>query len=230
VAQSLSGRSVLEGAFALLEAVSTAGQSGLTNLASHTGLPKTTAYRLLEQLVELGAVERNSGSYRMGARVFRLGQGWQPYPGLLAASKVPVRRLSNATGASIGICVLREGQTMTVAGIPGEVEGLVSLRPSEIFPWTTAAGKLLVAHARPGLPLDPLPGAWDREADQIRERGLAVDRQELVPGVCCVAAPICDRRGQAVAALCALMAPSPQLSRLQEAVVATSMSISADLR
>ncbi|MEU1167189.1 helix-turn-helix domain-containing protein, partial [Streptomyces sp. NPDC005921] len=80
---------MLEGAFALLGAVERAGEAGLTRLAAECGLPKTTTYRLLEQLVDLGAVERSRKGYRMGSRIFRLGQGWQPYPGRRAAAPWP---------------------------------------------------------------------------------------------------------------------------------------------
>lgn len=80
-AAGVGGRSVLEGAFALLEAVERAVEAGPTRLASECGLPKTTAYRLLEQLADLGAVERCRGSYRVGLRMFRLGREWQPHPG-----------------------------------------------------------------------------------------------------------------------------------------------------
>jgi IclR family transcriptional regulator, acetate operon repressor len=229
-APALGGRSVLEGAFTLLDAVAKGGESGLTRLAAATGLPKTTAYRLLEQLVALGAVERSGGTYRMGSRVFRLGQRWQPHPGLLTAASGPVHALARATGASVGICVLREGQTMAVGGVPGEVDELAPLRPSQTWPWTTAAGRILVAHTRPEFPLGPLPARWRQEAADLRDHGVAIDREELIPGVCCVAAPVRDARGNAVAALCALIAPSPRLRRLEEAVTRLSRSISTTLR
>jgi IclR family transcriptional regulator, acetate operon repressor len=229
-APAAGGRSVLEGAFTLLEAVAKSGESGLTKLAAITGLPKTTAYRLLEQLVALGAVERTGGTYRMGSRVFRLGQRWQPHPGLLTAANGPVHTLARATGASVGICVLREGQTMAVGGVPGEVDELAPLRPSQTWPWTTAAGRILVANARRELPLGPLPARWRQEAAAIRDHGVAIDREELIPGVCCVAVPVRDARGNAVAALCALVPPSRRLSRLEETVVRVGRSISTTLR
>ncbi|MFD0384920.1 helix-turn-helix domain-containing protein [Streptomyces stramineus] len=75
------------GAFALLDALEEAREAGLTALAARSGLPKTTAYRLLEQLAELGAVERHGARYRPGPRLFRLGSAWQPHPALRAAAR-----------------------------------------------------------------------------------------------------------------------------------------------
>ncbi|MGA5252515.1 helix-turn-helix domain-containing protein [Streptomyces pseudogriseolus] len=66
---------MLEGAFALLEALRQHGdEAGVTELAVACGVPKSTAHRLLEQLVALGAVERRGARYRLGAQLYRLGQ------------------------------------------------------------------------------------------------------------------------------------------------------------
>lgn len=224
------GRGVLEGAFALLEAVERAGPSRLTELAAETGLPKTTARRLLEQLVELGAVERSNGLFRMGSRMFRLGLGWQPLPGTLALARGPVRELSKATGATVGIFVLREGRTLTAGTVPGELDAVTPMRAGMTFPWTTAAGKILVAGAPDALPLDPPSRAWAREAARIRETGFALDRQEVMDGVCCVAVPLRGRGGAVVAALGALVDPDRPLPSLAASVVRTGKVISAAMQ
>src|SRR5699024_9473633 len=47
----------------------------LAELTQRSGLAKPTVYRLLGELVEWGVVERsNSGRYRLGTKLFRLGQ------------------------------------------------------------------------------------------------------------------------------------------------------------
>jgi IclR family acetate operon transcriptional repressor len=226
-----SGRGVLEGAFSLLEALKTAEEAGLTSLASGSGLPKSTTHRLLEQLVEIGAVERSAGSYRMGPRMFRLGQAWQPCPGLLLAKvREPIRRLACATGTTVGVCVLSEGRTLLVASVPGGVEELASMRPGSTCPWPTAAGKVLVAGVNPQIPLGPLPPGWPQEAAEIRDRGIAFDRQEQLAGVCCTAVPLRGSAGQTVAALCVLTNPARQVPQLAEAVTRAGRIISRQLR
>ncbi|MGK5543236.1 IclR family transcriptional regulator [Streptomyces sp. URMC 127] len=225
-----AGRSVLEGAFLLLESLREEGEAGLATLAGATGLPKTTAYRLLEQLAGLGAVERHGTCYRMGSRIFRLGRDWQPHPGLRLAAAEPLRRLAQSTGATAGLCVLREGRTFAAQGRPGMVDDLAPFRPGAVWPWTTAAGKLLVATAPPDLPLGPSGPSWRREAAAIRDAAAAVDREELVPGVCCVAAPVLLPHGEAVGAVCAMVTPSFDLRKLTDAVTLTGRAISAELR
>ncbi|MGW1072083.1 helix-turn-helix domain-containing protein [Streptomyces sp. NPDC002537] len=225
----MPGRSVLEGAFSLLESLAGREEAGLAALAADSGLPKTTAYRLLEQLIELGAVERRGTNYRTGARIFRLGHKWQPYPGLKAAARQPLRHLAGVTGASVGLCVLREGRTMAAAGISGVVDELAPLRAGVTWPWGTAAGKVLVATAPPTAPVGPLPTSWKREAAAIQESGVALDHEELVPGVCCVAAPVTLPRGEVVGALCAMVDPTQDLRRLTRFVTQAGRAVGAGL-
>ncbi|MFF4897851.1 IclR family transcriptional regulator [Streptomyces sp. NPDC001068] len=226
-----AGRSVLEGAFALLGAVERIEEAGLTRLAAECGLPKTTAHRLLEQLVELGAVERSRGGYRMGPRIFRLGHGWQPYPGLRAAARAPARRLAHLTGASVGLGVLREGQTLVLDWTPGPNAGALGRTlDGGVWPWFTAAGKVLVAGAYPRLPLGPMPGSWHREAEAIRQRGAAFDREDVAAGICCVAVPVHGPHGAPAAALSVVTGPAQNLERLVGVAQQAGRTISAALR
>ncbi|MGH4029247.1 IclR family transcriptional regulator [Actinomycetota bacterium Odt1-20B] len=230
MARPTGGRGVLEGAFALLDALEETEEAGLSALATAAGLPKTTAYRLLEQLAELGAVEHRDCRYRVGPRVFRLGQGWQPHPRLRPAAAGPMRRLAAATEATVGLCVLSEGRTLAAMGIPGMVNELAPLRPGATWPWTTAAGKLLVATAPPTLPLDPLPALWPREARTIRDAQVALDREDLIAGVSCVATPVTTAHHQVVGALCAMVTPAYDITKLTQAVQQTARAISTGLR
>ncbi|MDC0768751.1 IclR family transcriptional regulator [Streptomyces sp. HD] len=222
------GRSVLEGAFALLNAVQQDGGAGVTTLASACGLPKTTAYRLLDQLVELGAVERSAGRYRIGPGMFRLGHGWQPYPGLRSVAQRPLRRLAAATGMTVALAVLHQGQTLVL----DRTTVADSLRPPDdrqTWPWYTAAGKVLVAWAQPGLPLGPLPRNWPAEAGLIRECGAAYDREEVLEGVCCAAVPVYAADGVPVAALSVLTDPDHRLERLADTARRAASAITAEL-
>ncbi|NGO12417.1 helix-turn-helix domain-containing protein [Streptomyces sp. HC44] len=227
----VGGRSVLEGAFALLEAVERAREAGLTRLSSECGLPKTTAYRLLEQMVVLGAVERRGTGYRMGPRMFRLGHEWQPHPRLRSAASGPVRQLARATGATVGLAVLRQGQTLVLDWTPGENSGALAAQHDRVtWPWFTAAGKVLVAAARPDLPLGPLPASWQRQAALIRDRGAAFDREGVVDEVCCAAVPLYDACRVPVAALFVATDPAHHLERLADVAQRSGKAISRALR
>ncbi|MFH7596133.1 helix-turn-helix domain-containing protein, partial [Streptomyces racemochromogenes] len=195
------GRGVLDGAFALLDALRRAGgEAGLTEIAVACGVPKGTAHRLLEQLAALGAVERRGRRYVLGPELFRLGQSWQPYPGLRAAARTPLLRVRMTTGASAVLVVPCDGRALAVASVPGLAEPLVPVRDGMCFPPGTAAGSALTS----------------------RERGPFVDREGVVPGLCCAALPVRGRDGRVVAALAAMTPADRPLAPLAAAVAAAA--------
>ncbi|MGW3285409.1 IclR family transcriptional regulator [Streptomyces sp. NPDC001002] len=231
---SNTGRGVLEGAFALLGALEEVGEAGLAELASLSGLPRSSAYRLLEQLTALGAVERSRGAYRVGPRIFRMGRDWQPYPGLLAAANGTVRRVAEATGATVAICVMAEGRTMAVAGVQGEIAELAPMRPGATWPVSAAAGRVLMACAPEVPPPDSLPDplrrSWRRSMTEIRERGVAFDREELVTGVVCAAVPLFGPHGEVVASLAAIMPAGREPERVAAVLGRAAAAIGDTLR
>lgn len=223
-------RGVLTGAFQLLDALVELSEGGLTAVAAASGLPKATAHRLLRQLCEMGAVERRGSRYRMGHRMFQLGQAWHPYPGLEEAADQPIRALATASGADVAVCVLRGGQTVFIGGVPGE---LGAVNPSAVgvaIPGRTAAGKILVATSRTATMLTLASASWTREREAIHERGVAFDHGEVVAGVCCVAVPVHGGDGEPVAALAAITAHGARLPQLAQGLRRTSDAIAATLR
>ena len=230
-APRIGGRGVLESAFALLGALEQAGAAGVTRLAAECGLPKSTAHRLLEQLSGLGAVERSRGGYRIGARVFQLGHGWQPYPALRSAVREPMRRLAAATGVAVSVNVLRNGDDMIVDWIPALDGPAAPLGCGATWPWTTASGKVQVANARGERGGSAkAPAGWRREAETIRHRGVAFDREEVIAGVCCAAVPIHSVSGVPMASLCVITDPAHNLDRLVDVLKSAGRAASAALR
>ncbi|MFI8367814.1 IclR family transcriptional regulator [Streptomyces sp. NPDC085466] len=192
------GRGVLEGAFALLDALRRCGdEAGVTELALACGVPKGSAHRLLDQLVTVGAVERRGSRYRVGPELYRLGQAWEPHPGLRLAARLPVQRLRGTTGASVVLAVLREDQAIVVASAPGELEPLLPVRNGTAFRLDTAAGTALRG---------PLRG------------GPVLDREDVMDGVCCAAVPVRGRDGRTVAALAAMVPAGRRLDALAASV------------
>ncbi|MFK0154473.1 IclR family transcriptional regulator [Streptomyces sp. NPDC090499] len=224
-----AGRGVLEGAFALLHALQEEQGAGVTALAEVCGLPKTTAYRLLDQLAELGAVERSAGRYRIGPGMFRLGNGWQPYPGLRPAAARPLRRLAAVTGATAALAVLHRGQTLVLDWTAPADAACPLPDDRTVWPWYTAAGKVLAAWGRPGPAPGPPPRDWPREAARIRESGAAYDREEVLAGVCCAAVPVAVAGGVPVAALCVLTGPGHHLERLADTARRAASAVTAGL-
>ncbi|MGW6447895.1 helix-turn-helix domain-containing protein [Lentzea sp. NPDC055074] len=128
------GRSVLEGAFSLLDRLTDEGELGLSQLAERCEMPKTTVHRLLEQLEALGAVENVRGRYRVGVQVFRFGQAWEPAPGVLRVARQPLRALSATTRTSTILTVPRRDRVLVAAASIVRAEDVVRLRPGSTVP------------------------------------------------------------------------------------------------
>jgi DNA-binding IclR family transcriptional regulator len=230
-----AGRSVLDGAFAVLEVLAVAdGGLGLTALARATGLAKTSAYRLAEQLVALGAVQRVDNRYYIGARIGRIGQCWQPDPVLRRAAHAPVHTLAVRSRATAALRILHDGRLRVICSTAPHGRAYL---PSPADPESTArtaTGRVLYAmNATIGV---ALPGCWTpREWRQIREyirelHATVVDYQEAFPGVCCVCAPVwCSDGTSAGAVTAVLRAPKPTPD-VRDLVVCAARGISAGLR
>lgn len=204
------GRGVLEGAFQILDALARAPLgAGLSALARNTGLPKATVHRLLEQLVDLGAVQRHDRGYCVGRLLARIGDSWQPHPGLVKASRGPLSLLSSLTSTATCVTVLRGGRVRVITGTRGPVTEIPMIRPGDEYPLETAAGRVLTltnpatSDERP--PTLTVP-QWRRERAAFHRSGsIIVDHQEVVAGLCCVATPIRAKDGTCIATVSTLM-------------------------
>ncbi|MEV6912980.1 helix-turn-helix domain-containing protein [Amycolatopsis sp. NPDC051071] len=218
--ETLGGRGVLEGAFTLLEALNDhGGQAGLTQLVRASGLPKTTVHRLLDQLVELGAVERAGRGYRIGSRVFRLGRFWQPELRDLAKEWLP--SLSARMRVSLVLVVPREGRALVAAGAVLPADD-VPVSPGTPLPPGTAAGRLLAAH-------HPALAEPDAGALAIRAAGFATESETITPGLGCAAVAIRTPDGRVGAALAAVLPARRDPASAVTGLASTARSFSAAL-
>jgi IclR family transcriptional regulator, acetate operon repressor len=223
------GRGVLEGAFALLDVLGAMGNEvGLSELAKSSGLPKTTVHRLLDQLGELGAVERSSTGYRIGSRVFRLGQGWQSE--MRDHALRTLRALSARLRETVGLVMPREGRILIAASSVVRPEHGRMMRPGQTVALDTAAGRVLAAH-------DPLLGmpsgfsaeAWSAAAYRVRAAGAAFDREQVLPGIACAAVPVRTATGRVTGALCAVVPVQRPLSPLLPDLASAAQAVGAAL-
>ena len=190
-----AGRGVLDGAFAVLDALAHTDQGlGLTELARASRLAKTSAHRLAEQLVTLGAVQCVEHRYYVGPRMLRIGQRWQPNPLLRRLAQAPVHTLAVHSHAMASLRIVHERRLRYVcAAVPhGHAYMPDPANPESIA--RTATGRVLYATQPAGDVT--LPDCWTRrEWRNLREslrdpRATVIDRQDAVAGMCCVSAPV----------------------------------------
>ena len=190
------GRGVLDGAFAVLDALAHADDGlGLTALARASGLAKTSAHRLAEQLVTLGAVRVSQPPLlRRAADAAHRGALAAGAAAAAPCATAPVHTLAVQSRAMASLRILHEQRLRYIcAAVPhGHAYMPDAANPESIA--RTATGRVLYATQPAGDVT--LPDCWTRrEWRNLREslrdpRATVVDRQDAVAGMCCVSAPV----------------------------------------
>lgn len=207
---------MLAGAFVLLEELARVDEAGLSELAAGTGLPKTTVYRLLGQLVELGAVEQHDGRYRVGATLARLGRSWSTHRLLERSAAVSLRRLALETRATVCVAIPSGGRMTVVTGIAAAAREFFPHLPGQTLPPDSAADVVFAALGSPPsarTPPPPPPGHtpnhWARRLRAAREQGLDLHQYEWGGERLCLAVPVHAASGEIIAAV-GVAVPDPR--------------------
>jgi IclR family transcriptional regulator, acetate operon repressor len=224
------GTASLDKALGVLELIGGA-PGGMSNadLLEVAGLPKTTLYRILATLVERGLVRRDPVKrvYRLGFRYLELVRNAYLQPDLVAAASSELRSLRDLTGETAYLAVLDGASVMSLERCDGAHSKRSAAALGQSKPLhCTGQGKAILSH----LPIedrdallrtinyDPLTRytITDRRRLQIElgitaARGYAIDDEEIVEGVRCVAAPIIDPAGKVRGAL-SVAGPAYRLS------------------
>ncbi|WP_297833392.1 IclR family transcriptional regulator C-terminal domain-containing protein [Pseudomonas sp.] len=217
---AVDGTGALEKAIDVLEAIGSAPQGlSQSDLASKVALPRTTLYRIIASLVERGMIRRDPlrKVYRLGFRYLELVRNAYLMPDLVAAASFELRSLRDLTGETSYLAVLDGNQVMSLERCDGAhtTRSAAALGRSKPV-YCTGQGKAMLAamdevsreEIIKGLtftPLTPLTITDRRrlhtELQITRARGYAIDDEEIVLGVRCVAAAIRDNAGKVRGAL-----------------------------
>lgn len=215
-------------AVAILERLAECGGSAsLSDVARDLNLNRSTVHGLLSTMRHRDIVAQDAdGHYALGIKLFELGT-------------VAVSRLDLRTVAGPLLQQLVDEFQETVHLVVGDGLDVVYIDKREsqrsmrivsqvghrLPAYCSAVGKAMLAHKSPeeleellaGEELEPLTRNTITDKEQlkehlrkIRERGYALDDEEIFEGLRCVAAPIRDHTGQVVAAL-SVAGPSVRL-------------------
>jgi IclR family acetate operon transcriptional repressor len=180
------GRSVLEGAFALLDFLpDTAPPHQLRDLAELSGVPRPSVYRLLAQLQQIGVVEFIDGRYSLGRAMLTMARRVEPLSGLRKVAAPIMEALRQRTGGTVSLIAKSEASATVLDMIPG-YEHL----PVDIF-----EGRLLPMHAAGSLVIEPSPAPG--RVDLLHRA--ATDNGDVIDGLSCFAVAIPLPDGSAAA-------------------------------
>ena len=206
---------------------------GVGEIATSLGLHRSTASRLASTLAACGYLEPAGaqGRYRLGARLASLGRLATASASVDEIGAAHLRSLSELTGETGHLAHLDGDQAVTAVVSEGwhtvRMHSWVGKRsPAH----SSSMGKVLLAGLHPPAVDKLYPhGALERRTERtivslaalhaelqvVRMRGYAVDREELEPGLRCLAAPVHDATGEVVASI-SISGPTSRLKRPAE--------------
>lgn len=181
----------------------------LLELVERTGLPRSTVHRILDQMIRLRWLAHSAGGYRLGMRTLELGGLTADHNEIRDAVSPLLHELSQRTGMVGHLAVLDGREVVYLDKAGGRFAAALPTRLGGRMPaHATALGKSMLAALEPTIAeaafrgrlpqLTPRtlaePDALHRELGQIRLRqGVAIDREEAMVGIACVAAPLRGR-------------------------------------
>jgi len=218
----------------------------LSELARAADLPESTAYRLAEQLVASGGLERGaSGGYRVGLKLWRLGSHHHSTRALRQIALPYLDDLLELTRQNVQIAILDDLSALYLERLTAPESVVVLADAGKRLPLhATGVGLVLLAWGGEALlarvlesgPRRFLARTMTTERElrprlaEIRRTGVATTRDEMTAGSASVAAPVRDASGQVVAAV-SVIVPSDRRPdpRYELAVRLAAAGISREL-
>ena len=190
----------------------------LAELARRSHVPRSSAHRILQRLVELGWVERKDFKYALGVRMFEFGSQFARRRTVPRAALPVMTELHRRSGLTVYLSMLVDAEIVHLERVGAWPSSSGQWSAGSRQPVTiTAPGRALLATLAPEhwpeLHFDYAPTRYSiqshsqllRDLDRIRDRGgVAVDAQGTHRGVTVVAAPVTsvDDEGRFALSVC----------------------------
>lgn len=239
--------SVLGKARLIIEAFTAEDDSlSLSELVRRTGVAKASVHRLAQELLGWGVLERAGSRYRLGLRLFEIGQR-VPRQRILREAALPyMEDLLLATHETVhfaihdGLDVLYVEKLMVHRGLrkQSRVAGRLPL-------FCTATGKVILAFSPPALfhevvrrGLTPMthrtitqPGLLQAQIGRVRTEHLAIEAEETRLGYTSLAVPVFGDTGALAGAL-SITAPTFRMNqaRFTAALRTAALGVSRTLQ
>ncbi|MCR9139234.1 MAG: IclR family transcriptional regulator [Alphaproteobacteria bacterium] len=209
----------LERALLLMGIVAEADSLSLTDLSHRAGMSASTVHRLAVTLQNFGYLEfrADSQQWSIGIEAFRIGGSFARRIKVVDAGRPVLHDLMAQTGETANMAIAADGDVVFVSQVETHEPIRAFHRPgTRAHMHASGIGKALLAELD-AASLDNWmrdkglaaytenticePQALRQELDRTRARGWAVDNEERTLGMRCVAAPIYNSYGEAVAGI-----------------------------
>jgi DNA-binding IclR family transcriptional regulator len=194
-------------------------QLSLTEIAEHGNLPLSTAKRLVSVLEERGFLEQvpESDAYRIGIRSFEVGSIYIQSTTIEAEAHPSLERLAQKCQQTANLGVIDKGEVVHIAVVAPDrpIRYFARLGEREQAYYTGLGKALLSDHTDDQI--EEYARSIEMKAktrrtittaellkmqiQETRQRGYAMDDEESVVGVRCIAVPIRNAKGEIAAAV-----------------------------
>jgi DNA-binding IclR family transcriptional regulator len=234
---------VVRSTFRILEELSRTGALGVNEVTQRTGVSKSTVFRVLTTLTQLGYTVRNPDrEYRITNALSALVSDTGITEALRLAALPWMLKLRDEFGETVNLGWLQLDRVTYIEVVPSEFALRLHERPgASVCVHASALGKAILAFS-PEVVVDSLlrgrelqmftrntitdPEQMIAELHRVHEHGYAFDRGETSLLATCVAAPIIDARGVALAAL-SVSGPTSRFNPRANSPVIESLLIAA---
>ncbi len=234
---------VVRSTFRILEELSRSGALGLNEITQRTGVSKSTVFRILATLTSMGYVVRDTDrNYFVNHTLADLVSDAATAEALRRAALPCMLRLRDQFGETVNLGRLQLDKVSYVEVVPSEFALRLHERPgASVNLHASALGKAILAFSPPGLAESLIQGRelamytrntitdtdeFVAELRRVRDRGYAFDRGETSLQATCIAAPILDARGTAIAAL-SISGPTSRFNPRANSPVVESLLLAA---
>jgi DNA-binding IclR family transcriptional regulator len=185
----------------------------LTEISKVVGWPKSTVHGLLATLRDYHYIEQSpvNGRYRLGIRLFELCSAVARSWNIRTVALPVMQQLNRELGEMVQLATEDKGEVLYLEKLDStHMMRIVSETGMRLPMHCSGLGKALLAYKTPaevkwiigkrGLQRFTRrtiadAACLERELEQVRRRGYAVDDREVMDSLRCVAAPIRDRDG-----------------------------------
>lgn len=230
---------VVRSTFRILEELSRSGALGLNDVTQRTGISKSTVFRILKTLTHLGYVVRDGGrSYYVSQSMGDLVSAEAATEAIRRAALPRMLELRDQYGETVNLGHLQLDKITYIEVVPSEYALRLHERPgATVCLHASALGKAILAFSDEevarglieGRELQMFtrntitdPDEFMTELKRVRERGYAFDRGETSLLATCIAAPILNASGTALAAI-SISGPTSRFNPRKKAGVIESV-------
>jgi len=192
---------------------------GISDIASALGYPLNSVFRVTNTLLKHNYVERNlkNKKFTLSRKLFSLAYGSESERNLMENSLDLMRELRDRVRETVVVSIVDRGEGLILEQVPGLHLFRFVVEPgARQVLHTSASCKAILAYMPESDRNEILDEAkftkhtsrtictreaFEEELNRVLECGYAVDRGEALDGVHCVAAPVRDQQGSAIAAI-----------------------------